>query len=854
MRGEVATGESNRRRWFGTPLVRTRLLGALDDAGPVVVLAAPRGFGKRTLARQWLRAGADAGAEVHEATARAVSDSGRCLGIVEEVIAAAAPARPCRVVIVLEDGADGTAGALGPGALEDIAVFSSCHPGIRVLIIARTRSAALAAATAGMEVGLLGAAELAFTDAEFADLLRVAGIEFPPASSSAVNGFLGGVPALADAAEPALRHLAASGWADDVGYIDPYDDVWAPLRASVAGRVEDSLAGLPRATRNSDMFTALAVLGSAPVRTLAAIASVEDPAAVTAWADTVGVQWSDPGRDDERWSVAPVARWALVERIADGAPSAGPEVLDALTDRLAASGDQASALRVLMAVGDWPRATEFMRRDFSHLMRQDIQLVRTFLEVLPPECSRHDPMVEMGRSVFAGLDAGTFGVVTRMSRSADGLGNDALGDDAGLPLSDVVSGATASIVLLRLSGAFEDGAALATRIADRVAGVPSGEHELIKGYLPLYRGQWAIAHELAGDLATAEAQFRETFAESKALGVDFMVKNAAGTLAMNDALTGAMDRARRWLAIERQYPDPGGWLATRVRIPGRVADVFLALDAIDVDAAETALDALGTPEDTEEFWAPMIHAHCAVLLNRGSLQEGLDLIDRALRQYSRWAPPRSFAERTLSLMRCDLLTALGRGNEALRAVDGPPRSPGASVRAARIHLLNGDLAAVHEKLGDCSGLAGRPCTFIDGLVICAAAHAARGEDDRARAALGRAAAAAQHSGSVRPLLLVPRMHRQRMLQLLPDADPIRAVWEKHDDVDVFAGRLTMVTLTPRELAVLRLIAEGKSRREIAATLFVSENTVKTQLSSVYRKLTVHNRDQAVEAARRLSLF
>ncbi|WP_200174501.1 hypothetical protein [Tomitella cavernea] len=298
----------------------------------------------------------------------------------------------------------------------------------------------------------------------------------PTASLLAVNRFLGGVPAWVCAAEPALRPLAEDAWADEVGYIDPYDDVWASLRESLAGWVEGDLAGLPRTAQIADLFTAPAIPGSAQVRTPAAIASVEDPAAVTAWADTVGALWSDPGRGDERWSVVPVAWWALVERIADGAPSTGPEVLGALTDRLADSGDHASALRVLVAVGDWPRATECMRRDFSHLMRQDIQLVRTFLEALPPEHSRHDPMVEMGRSVFAGLDAGTFGAVTRMSRSAD-----ARRDDADLPLSDVVSGATASIVLLRLSGAFEDGAALAARIADRVAGLPSGEHELIKG-------------------------------------------------------------------------------------------------------------------------------------------------------------------------------------------------------------------------------------------------------------------------------------------------------------------------------------------------------------------------------------
>lgn len=52
-------------------------------------------------------------------------------------------------------------------------------------------------------------------------------------------------------------------------------------------------------------------------------------------------------------------------------------------------------------------------------------------------------------------------------------------------------------------------------------------------------------------------------------------------------------------------------------------------------------------------------------------------------------------------------------------------------------------------------------------------------------------------------------------------------------------------LTPRELEVLTFLPMGKLSSEIAATLFISEATVKTHLSSIYRKLSVTNRSQAV---------
>lgn len=61
-------------------------------------------------------------------------------------------------------------------------------------------------------------------------------------------------------------------------------------------------------------------------------------------------------------------------------------------------------------------------------------------------------------------------------------------------------------------------------------------------------------------------------------------------------------------------------------------------------------------------------------------------------------------------------------------------------------------------------------------------------------------------------------------------------------------------ITPRELEVLEHIASGKSTREIAGTLFVSENTVKTHASRLFDKLDVNRRTQAVQAGKRLGLI
>jgi DNA-binding NarL/FixJ family response regulator len=56
------------------------------------------------------------------------------------------------------------------------------------------------------------------------------------------------------------------------------------------------------------------------------------------------------------------------------------------------------------------------------------------------------------------------------------------------------------------------------------------------------------------------------------------------------------------------------------------------------------------------------------------------------------------------------------------------------------------------------------------------------------------------------------------------------------------------SLSPRELEILRLLASGFSNAELASHFFVSEATVKTHLTHVFRKLNVRDRVQAVIAA------
>lgn len=67
-------------------------------------------------------------------------------------------------------------------------------------------------------------------------------------------------------------------------------------------------------------------------------------------------------------------------------------------------------------------------------------------------------------------------------------------------------------------------------------------------------------------------------------------------------------------------------------------------------------------------------------------------------------------------------------------------------------------------------------------------------------------------------------------------------------------RSPRASLSPREVEIVLLVADGLSNRQIARELFISEATVKSHLVHIYAKLEVDNRTGAVKVARRRGLL
>jgi len=72
-------------------------------------------------------------------------------------------------------------------------------------------------------------------------------------------------------------------------------------------------------------------------------------------------------------------------------------------------------------------------------------------------------------------------------------------------------------------------------------------------------------------------------------------------------------------------------------------------------------------------------------------------------------------------------------------------------------------------------------------------------------------------------------------------------------VSKLAAGMSADPLTSRELEVLRQVAGGKSNKDVAASLYISETTVKSHLSNIFSKLNVLSRTEAIAVASRRGL-
>jgi LuxR family maltose regulon positive regulatory protein len=182
--------------------------------------------------------------------------------------------------------------------------------------------------------------------------------------------------------------------------------------------------------------------------------------------------------------------------------------------------------------------------------------------------------------------------------------------------------------------------------------------------------------------------------------------------------------------------------------------------------------------------------------------------------------------------------------------------------STRILLAEGDSRAALGKAQACLTGSAVDATLRDqvsALVLAAIAHRRLGQTEQAADQLGCALALAEPHREYRPFLDGGSAARSALAVLIRPASQGAAtaarILQRFDTRPARPAEApAAVPLTGSELAVLRFLPTHMTNQEIAEALFLSINTVKTHLRSVYRKLGVTTRRQAISTAARLGIL
>ena len=372
----------------------------------------------------------------------------------------------------------------------------------------------------------------------------------------------------------------------------------------------------------------------------------------------------------------------------------------------------------------------------------------------------------------------------------------------------------------------------------------------------------------SGNVAEAQQSFMSMLAMEDVGDTDLALLGVHAQLAFIDVLqvdlAGALGRARRTIDFARAR----GWSVVMQTRAAHTAMAWVQLlrdDRVGSGAALAAGLAATAGGTTPMGWTDLriVEAKLAVSLGRPDAAQRAAA--GALEMAERWRPP-PFAADELTAMQTDVALLTGDGGPAGTWPAPGTRSRTEASSRARLLLADGDVTGARELATQVAD-DGQGTTIadlvalVDSLLVLALAADAEGRALDASTALQRAIETAEPHQLVRPFLVTGSARTPAQLRRLAagqthPAPFLRDVLQRTSTrrAETPEPAPLMEPLTGRELAMLAELPTMKTNAEIAAEYFVSVNTVKAHLKSLYRKLDVASRRAAVQRAQDLHLL
>jgi LuxR family transcriptional regulator, maltose regulon positive regulatory protein len=522
------------------------------------------------------------------------------------------------------------------------------------------------------------------------------------------------------------------------------------------------------------------------------------------------------------------------------------------------NGRLSEAVRYAAESGDWPFAAGMLVDEFAVG-----QLV---------ELRGHQPLAEAFHGMPQNL-AWTqpqpllVQAATALSRGEAGSTSLAAAESTleRLPADDQVPARLAAalirLALSRRAGDLEAATAAAGRaeaLMDQLPEEVHARHPEIRGQVLSARG---VVELWAGRLDEAAVRFQ---AGAAACGPETAYERAGclGYLALAEALMGRLSCAIDQAAKAAEAMSTGTDDLTEHIIPGaNVALAWVCLQRGDMQKAHAQLKLAEAalriyPDKLVSALAGTIAAQRR--LAGGRATAALEMIGRTRQEWSPSLP--GWLELELTILESRAYAAAGDIAASVATAERAGSGPDAAAALAHAWLASGDQQAARRVLetagSDCIGLA----------LADARLSYATGDGERGRRSLQRALLLAKREQIRLPFAMEQAWLRQVLRRHPELTEGHRELLEPHPVGPAMAslqGRpapadpvapLVIERLSEREREVLSRLSEMLSTAEIAADMYLSVNTVKTHLRSIYRKLSATHRSEAVRRAQQLQLI
>ncbi|KJQ54302.1 helix-turn-helix transcriptional regulator [Microbacterium sp. SA39] len=841
MTASVAQLRSDAPRVPSDVIARPRLVAALENDSPLTLVRGASGTGKTVALAEWAHTtpsiavwvDVDASAATSVDLARDVmramerrglgsftgDTSDRPWRAVQEALRAA----PQPIVLVLDDAA----------ALTRESVFDVCR-----VVAAAGRARVIAATNRrspfdgdGLDLVIdrrvVAPDELMFDGDEIA---RALGVDATTASE--ILASTGGFPAVIHAA--ARRSLP-------VKEETLLDDAATAVEEYMRARIEHSGFD-PKAL---EALVKMSVSDALDLQLARTLTGVTDVAGILDDAEAFGFgRWSTSG--DRIFTFAPVARVLLRRELhrshLDETPRLKREAIHSALHRRSPF----EALRLAIEQDDLALATHVIMTGWTHLLDNDGKAVVKLLGQLPVSRLKDEPLVAMLLAIcylasrlrrIRGLQLLRVAIAAANSRRS------------GLSAPERLFIWTAESAALRLIGMMDRASHVATRALTLFSSTPESDWEAYAAEVPLLYTQLGLSLYYGG----RRPQALECFDYAASLAASHEIQNAFHSVCLLSgihALNGDMPEARYYVDLVREGPWDESFRDGYRGTFYRVAEAILAVEAGDTASAREHVSVFGPHRSTSEHWATMGVVEGWVALHEGDPAAGLEQLESLTRSRGREAGA-THARHTLSRPRTLLHLALGDTRSAKDTLQRDAQSDrfGTVLERARLAMLEGRASDASRMLAQTrlEPESARERAERAAVLSAALLHTA------GAAAAAKSAEALSIQLADRDLVTPVSLLDPEDFSFLRDLVGERGV-DTSSVTALLPSMSTRPQLSSREKVVLRALTSGASLQSIAADLNVSQNTLKTQLRSIYRKLEAKNRSDAVEKAIGYSLL